>query len=85
MEQKVLTSVSHMVNTVIELAQLGNSRFWVDYDKEADVLYINFGRPQKADNAVQGKDGIIRRTRKNKLVGLTVLGASQFSPRHWVA
>lgn len=82
MEQKILTSLSSMVNTAVELAQLGNSRFWVDYDKDADVLYINFGSPQKADNAVQGKDGVIRRLRKNKLIGFTILGASQFSPKH---
>ena len=25
------------------------SRFWVDYDEEADVLYISFARPQEGD------------------------------------
>jgi len=39
---------------------------WVDYDKEADVLYINFDKPQKADNAVQTSDGIIKRIRNKK-------------------
>jgi len=31
--------------------------FHVDYDKEADVLYISFERPQKtADTEVTGED-----------------------------
>ena len=52
---------------------------FVDYDKEADVLYVNFGKPQKADNAIQGKDGIIKRKKGNKIIGLTILNASNFN------
>lgn len=64
---------------LVRLAQTGNSKLWVDYDQEADVLYINFGKPEKADDAQQGSDGIIRRKRNKKLVGLTILNASKFS------
>ena len=50
--------------------------FWVDYDKEADVLYISFERPQKATDTEMTDDGLLLRYRKKQLVGLTVLEAS---------
>ena len=50
--------------------------FWVDYDAEADVLYISFERPQKATDSVMTEDGILLRYRGNRLVGITVLEAS---------
>lgn len=28
---------------------------FLDYDQEADVLYVSFGKPQKADDAIQGR------------------------------
>ena len=33
-------------------------RFSVDYDKEADVLYISFRRPQKATD-IRATDGCV--------------------------
>lgn len=34
--------------TVPYLLRFPDQRFWVDYDEEADVLYISFRHPQKA-------------------------------------
>lgn len=79
MEQKIIDSTHFAVTDLVRLAQYGNSRLWIDYDDEADVLYINFLKPQKADNAYQEKDGIIRRVRRNKIIGLTILNASRFT------
>ena len=67
------------VTDLVRLASLGDSKLWIDYDKDADVLYVNFGNPEKADDAYQGKDGIIRRRKNNKIIGLTVLNASRFT------
>jgi len=64
---------------LVQLARLGKDKLFIDYDQEADVLYVSFGKPQKADDAVQESDGIIRRKKANKLIGLTVLNASSFS------
>ena len=52
------------------------SRFWVDYDKEADLLYISFARPQKATDTVMADEGLLLRYRNKQLVGVTVLEAS---------
>jgi uncharacterized protein YuzE len=73
MEQKLIKSTKTAINDLVHLALTGGSRIWVDYDVEADVLYISFGRPQEADNAYQGNDGIIRRKKSGKIIGLTVL------------
>jgi uncharacterized protein YuzE len=51
-------------------------RFWVDYDPEADVLYLSFQRPQKATETEMTEEGILLRYRDEQLVGITVLEAS---------
>jgi uncharacterized protein YuzE len=51
-------------------------RFWVDYDKEADVLYISLQRPQRATNTKMTDEGILLRYNDDRLVGITVLDAS---------
>ena len=53
------------------------AKMWIDYDKEADVLYISFKRPQKATESAMLKEGILLRYKKNELVGITVLEASK--------
>mgnify|MGYP001572805803 CR=1 FL=1 len=49
----------------------------VTYDKEADVLYISFEKPQNADDSLMDGDVIIHK-RGNKVVGLTIINASKF-------
>ncbi|MFN8626904.1 MAG: DUF2283 domain-containing protein [Candidatus Binatia bacterium] len=46
-----------------------------DYDEEADVLYLSFGKPRKAVGVDIG-DGVVVRydEKKKEVVGLTVLG-----------
>jgi hypothetical protein len=41
------------------LLKFPQKRMWIDYDKEADVLYINFKRPQKATDSEMTKEGIL--------------------------
>lgn len=81
MEQKIIQSTKPAVHDLIKLAVASDSRLWVDYDKEADVLYISFGKPQKADDSQQ-EDGIIQRKKEGKLVGITVLNASRYSGKN---
>jgi uncharacterized protein YuzE len=51
---------------------------WVDYDAEADVLYLSFQRPQKATNTVdKDDDGILVHYRGKEIVGITILDASK--------
>ncbi|HEV7671392.1 MAG TPA: DUF2283 domain-containing protein [Thermoanaerobaculia bacterium] len=50
--------------------------FSVDYDKEADALYISFRRPQKATDTQLTDEGLLLRYHGEELVGITILEAS---------
>lgn len=79
MEQRIINSSKRVVADLVQLARLGKDKLFVDYDQEADVLYVSFGKPQKASDATQTKDGIIQRKKGGKVVGLTILNASRFN------
>ncbi len=51
-------------------------RIVVDYDEEADVLYISFERVQKATDSDMRDDGTIVHKRGKQIVGVTILDAS---------
>lgn len=53
----------------------------VDYDEEADVLYISFGKPQPADDSEEVND-VIYRFRENELVGITIPSFRNRTSRH---
>ncbi len=63
---------------VPHLIRLPAGRVWIDYDAEADVLYISLKRPQHATDTVE-RDGLLLRYRGRELVGVTVLNASKRS------
>lgn len=65
-----------VLQAVPMLVDFPQRRFWVDYDQEADVLYISFRRPQNADDSIMTDEGILLRYRQEELVGVTVLDAS---------
>lgn len=43
----------------------------IEYDEQADVLYISFGKPEPADDSEEVND-VIYRFRENELVGITI-------------
>ncbi len=47
---------------------------WIDFDAEADVLYISFRKPQNANDSVM-EDDVAYHYADNKLVGVTIIGA----------
>lgn len=79
MEKEVLKqeALSEVFKATPHLLKFPVSKMWIDYDKEADVLYISFDRPQKATDSTMSPDGILHRYRGEKLVGLTILEASK--------
>ena len=70
-------TIKEIFRATPHLLKFPGERMWIDYDKEADVLYINFKRPQKATDSEMLKSGILIRYRGDQIVGLTVLEASQ--------
>ena len=59
------------------LIKLPARSIWVDYDKEADVLYVSLQRPQNATDSEMQEDGVLLRYRGKNLVGLTIFEASK--------
>ena len=57
-------------------------KFSVDYDRDADVLYISFDRPQNATDSEMTDDGFLLRYRGEQLIGVTILDASTRPPRN---
>ena len=43
-----------------------------DYDEEADVLYISFGKPKEAQDTIEVEHGVIYRIADNEVVGITI-------------
>ncbi len=63
----ILSLVPHSLN-------LRSNHLWLDYDDEADVLYISLRKPQRAtDSEMDGR--FIYHYDGNELVGVTVLHA----------
>ncbi len=72
---RVLEDLSDAVPHLIHLPE---RKAWIDYDDEADVLYISLKRPQKAtDTKYLADKGILLRYRAKDIVGITVLNASR--------
>lgn len=60
------------------LIRFPSGKAWIDYDQEADVLYVSLKRPQKATDTKFLQDkGILLRYKGKELVGVTVLDASK--------
>jgi len=71
---RTIKEVQAMVSHLIKLPE---TRMWTDYDKEADVLYISFKRPQRATDSEMMENGVLLRYKGEELVGITVLEASK--------
>jgi len=56
---------------------LKHNNVWASYDREADVLYLHFKKPNSADDAKMTDDDIIIRYEGKEVVGMTILNASK--------
>jgi uncharacterized protein YuzE len=61
------------------LHDLPKQPFFIVYDPEADVLYIDFNNPPQSaeDSELTDDDIVIRYDETEAIVGLTILNASQ--------
>lgn len=70
------TAIRDVFKAASLFTKLPATKLWIDYDKEADVLYISFSRPQEATDSIMQDDGVLLRYRGKNLVGMTVLDYS---------
>ena len=66
-----------ILDLVPELLDVSYSRIWTVYNKEADVLYLDFKKPSHAVDSELTDDDLIIRYEKRAVVGITMLNASR--------
>ncbi|MBF0233597.1 MAG: DUF2283 domain-containing protein [Desulfamplus sp.] len=59
-----------------DMVKLSARQAWIDYDMEADVLYMSFRKPQRASETIEISEDILIRKDGNDIVGITVINAS---------
>ncbi|MBM4349513.1 MAG: DUF2283 domain-containing protein [Deltaproteobacteria bacterium] len=69
-----MEKVINVIESIPYLLRMPSKRVWIDYDDEADVLYLSFRKPQQANDSVMEED-IIHHYRDKELVGVTILHA----------
>ena len=72
-----VANVQDFLKLVPLLRQAPDDSLWMTYDREADVVYINFKKPSRATDSELTDDDVILRFEGDDLVGLTVLHASK--------
>jgi uncharacterized protein YuzE len=70
-------AMEDLLKAAAHLARLGAPHLWIDYDAEADALFVNLQKPQRATESELLENGVILRYRGDKLVGVVVFDASK--------
>jgi uncharacterized protein YuzE len=74
--KRTVDFVNNCVAVATKILKLPAQHVWLDYDKEADVPYMSFRKPQRATETVELGDDIMVRKDGREIVGLTILNAS---------
>jgi len=72
-----VAAIQEYLKLVPALRESPQGYLWSSYDREADVLYINFKKPSHATDSELTDDDVIIRYEEDELIGLTILHASK--------
>lgn len=72
-----IDNIEKIAALVPHLLDISHKKIWVDYDQEADVLYVNFKKAAHAEDSELTDDDVIVRYEKGQVVGMTFLHASK--------
>jgi len=75
--KKTADLVSNCIAFATKMLKFPTQHVWLDYDREADVLYVSFRKPQRATETLELEDDILIRKEGRDIVGLTILNASR--------
>jgi uncharacterized protein YuzE len=70
-------AIEEYLRLLPSLKQTGQGALWMSYDAGADVLYVNFKKPNYATDSELTDDDVIIRYEGEEVIGLTILHASQ--------
>lgn len=68
--------VNNCVDMATDMLKLPAQHIWLDYDRDADVLYMSFRKPQRATTTIELDNDILLRKDGKTIVGLTIMNAS---------
>jgi len=66
----------NIIESIPYLLNMPSNQTWIDYDEEADVLYVSFRKPQHADDSIM-EGNLVYHYHDGNLVGLTILHAKK--------
>jgi uncharacterized protein YuzE len=72
-----VADIREFLKLVPAVRQTPDDYLWVSYDREADVVYVNFKKPSRATDSELTDEDVILRYEGDDLVGLTILHASR--------
>jgi uncharacterized protein YuzE len=72
-----ITDVQEYLKLLPVVKQTPQRSLWSSYDAEADVLYINFKKPNHATDSELTDDDVIIRYEGDEIIGFTILHASK--------
>jgi uncharacterized protein YuzE len=70
-------NIDAFLKLIPQLRDSPERALWASYDAEADTLYVNFSKVSRASDGELTDDDVIVRYDDGKVVGFTVLHASQ--------
>ena len=74
-------SLDQVLTFVPQALKLHQKNIWLSYDEEADVLYLNFKKPNHADDSELLDNDVIVRYEGEEVVGMTIMNASKKSKK----
>ena len=74
-------NLEQVLTFVPQVLQLQQKNIWLSYDEEADVLYVNFKKPNRADDSELLENDVLVRYEGEEIVGMTIMNASK-KPRN---
>ncbi len=70
-------NIKYLFRAASNFVRLPKTKMWLDYDRDADVLYLHFEEKPSSTRSEAREDGIILDFRDEILVGMTILEASR--------
>lgn len=71
-----IAGIENYLKLLPNVKQTPEGFVWISYDAESDTLYVNYSRPSHATDSELTDDDVIIRYDGDKVVGFTVLHAS---------
>ena len=65
-------TVEQIIPFAHDLVNSSRESLWIQYDREADVLYISLYHPDEADETEYRDDGIVVRYKNGRAIGYTI-------------